>query len=309
VATTDGAVLARVAGAGTRPYLDGLKVTAARLAELAQSGLTTARLPVDTRTSVASFYLANVDFADEHDAMVTALGPLVATDRLEVRNDTLAVLRAGGERGWGIAVVAGAGINAVGVRPDGREERFLGIGEMSGDWGGGYAVAVAAFGAAVRAGDGRGPQTALRDVVAAAFDRDPEDAAIAADRHEITDAQLFAFAPAVFATAAAGDAVAAEIVQRLADEVLSFVTALLVRMDLTESAVDVVLGGGTLQSGHRLLLERITAGLSDAAPKATLRVLDVPPVAGALASALTLAGAQPAAIERARSSLSNGPRT
>ena len=36
------------------------------------------------------------------------------------RNDTFAVLRAGTERGWGVAVVCGAGINCVGVAPDGR---------------------------------------------------------------------------------------------------------------------------------------------------------------------------------------------
>ena len=36
-----------------------------------------------------------------------------------VGNDTLALLRAGTERGWGVAVVCGAGINCVGVGPDG----------------------------------------------------------------------------------------------------------------------------------------------------------------------------------------------
>ena len=38
-----------------------------------------------------------------------------------VANDTFAILRAGTERGWGVAVVCGAGINCVGVAPDGRD--------------------------------------------------------------------------------------------------------------------------------------------------------------------------------------------
>ncbi|HZZ98091.1 MAG TPA: BadF/BadG/BcrA/BcrD ATPase family protein [Jatrophihabitantaceae bacterium] len=303
VAAADGAVLARVTGAGTRPYINGLPATAAGLAELARAGLVAAGLAPDARAAIGSFYLANVDFDDEEAAMFAALTALRVADRLEVCNDTLAVLKAGCSRGWGIAVVGGAGINAVGRYPDGRQERFLGIGEMSGDWGGGQSVAVAAFGAAVRAGDRRGPDTALRALVASTFGRDPDSAAIAANRGEITDAELFAFAPAVFQVAADGDAVAVAIVERFADEVLSFVAALIRRMELAESDVDVVLGGGTLQSRQPQLLARISAGLTALAPRATLHVLDVAPVVGPLVSALALAGAEPAAIERARSSL------
>ena len=54
-----------------------------------------------------------------------------------VDNDTFAVLRAGTERGWGVAVVCGAGINCVGVSPDGRHARFPALGTITGDWGGG----------------------------------------------------------------------------------------------------------------------------------------------------------------------------
>jgi N-acetylglucosamine kinase-like BadF-type ATPase len=309
VATTDGAVLARVAGAGTRPYLDGLPPTATGLAELARAALVTAKLPVATPVAVASFYLANVDFADEEAAMRDALDAFHLADRLEIHNDTHAVLTAGSARGWGIAVVAGAGINAIGVHPDGREERFLGIGEMSGDWGGGWAVAVAALGDAVRAVDGRGPDTALRALVADRFGDDPESVAIAADRGQITDAELFAFAPAVFGAALDGDAVAVGIVNRLADEVLDFVQALVRRMSVADEDVDVVLGGGTLQSGNAALVERIRAGVKAAAPKANLHVLDVPPVVGALTGALTSAGASCDAIERARASFRGGANT
>ena len=49
--------------------------------------------------------------------------------RTRVGNDTFAVLRAGTERGWGIAVTCGAGMNCVGVSPDGRHVRFPALGE------------------------------------------------------------------------------------------------------------------------------------------------------------------------------------
>jgi len=72
-----------------------------------------------------------------------------------VENDTFAVLRAGTDRGWGIAVVCGSGINCVGVAPDGRHARFPSLGAITGDWGGGYDVGLAGVVAAARSEDGR----------------------------------------------------------------------------------------------------------------------------------------------------------
>jgi len=53
----------------------------------------------------------------------------------------------------------------------------------------------------------------------------------------------------------------------------------------------VVLGGGTLQNDQVLLRDHIGARLATEAPFARPRVLDVPPVAGALREALLTAGA------------------
>jgi N-acetylglucosamine kinase-like BadF-type ATPase len=219
---------------------------------------------------------------------------------LEVGNDTFAVLEAGSRRGWGIALVCGAGINAVGLHPDGRRERFLGIGEFSGDWGGGWGVAVAGIGAAVRAGDGRGPTTALRDVVESSFGTDPESVAVAADRGSIPRHQVLAFAPAVLQAALDGDPVAIGLAHRLGDEIASFGIALLHRMALEDSDVEIILGGGVLQAGNPLVHDRLAADLRAVAPRAQLCTLTVPPVAGALASALRLVGASEPAITRAR---------
>ena len=118
---------------------------------------------------------------------------------------------------------------------------------------------------------------------------------------------MLTLAPVVFQAAAAGDAVARQIVERLADEVTNFAVALLRRLELLSSDADVVLGGGTLQSGNGLLLHRIKSQLAAAAPGVVVRVLDVPPVTGALAEALELAGASVAAQDRARAALRRYP--
>ena len=78
-----------------------------------------------------------------------------------VGNDTFALLRAGTNSGVGVAVVCGAGINAVGVAHDGRTHRFPALGAISGDWGGGGQLGNDALWHAVRAEDGRGEPTEL----------------------------------------------------------------------------------------------------------------------------------------------------
>ena len=72
-------------------------------------------------------------------------------------NDTFAALRAGTPDGWGVAVICGSGVNAVGRAPDGQVARFAGLGEIAGDRGGGSGLGMWGLGAAVRAVDGRGP--------------------------------------------------------------------------------------------------------------------------------------------------------
>lgn len=291
LATVTGDRLACVSGPGTRPQEDGVAATAAGLADLTRAALASAGRSAGTPVAAGAYYLANVDLPEDEEAMGAALAEHRLAERIEVANDTFAVLEAGSRRGWGIAVVSGAGINAAGRHPDGRRERFLGIGALSGDWGGAGSVAIDGIGAAVRAGDGRGPATTLRDAVTATFGEDAESVAVAADRGKISRHQLLGFAPAVLAAAAEGDAVATGIAHRLADEVVSFVQALVRRMDLAESDVEIVLGGGVLQARHPLVLERVADGVRTIAPRGQLRVLDVPPVDGALASAMRLAGA------------------
>lgn len=300
LASTDGDVLARVRGAGTQPHRDGVAGTAGALADLVRAAYAEAGVPGDEGAEAGTFYLANVDVADEETAMQAALSEREVASRLEVGNDTFAVLRAGSTRAWGIAVVCGAGINAIGRHPDGRVERFLGIGPWAGDWGGGDGLVVAAVGAAVRAGDGRGPATSLSARIVQQFGMPVDQLAFAAHHDRVPEADLMAFAPVVFEEAATGDQVARGLVDRLGDEIVSFVSALLHRMDLADSDPDVVLGGRVLQARDPLLMERIAAGVRAVAPAGRLRVLDVPPVAGALASALELAGAGPDEITRAR---------
>jgi N-acetylglucosamine kinase-like BadF-type ATPase len=288
-------VLGTARGPGCSPHRLGVEGSLDVIAALAES------LPVPA--DLAMLLLAALDFADEEEAYGAAARRRGWAAATEVGNDTFAVLRAGTESGFGVAVTCGAGINCVGVAPDGRRVRFASLGEVSGDWGGGTDVGVAALGAAVRSADGRGPRTVLAERVPAYYGyADPTSLARAVHAKEVPYDRLGELAPLTFALAEEDD-VAGAIVDRLADEVVAFARAALTRLDLAREAVDVVLGGSLLQSGSRRLLARIEAGVREVGAELRVRAVDAPPILGAALLGLDRLGADGAARARLRAEL------
>jgi N-acetylglucosamine kinase-like BadF-type ATPase len=223
-----------------------------------------------------------------------------------VRNDVFAVLRAGTERTWGVGVVVGAGMNCAGIAPDGTKARFPALGPLSGDWGGGQLIGVAAVGAALRSEDGRGPRTALERLVPQHFGLPTALAVVEAIYLErLHAARVLELPPLVFAAAEAGDRAAAEIVERQAEEVVTMAGAAIRRLGLADRDVDVVLGGGLFQRDAPAFIERIRAGITAVAPAATLRRVSGPPVVGAALLGLDQIGAPSGAAQRVRASLTH----
>ena len=97
----------------------------------------------------------------------------------------------------------------------------------------------------------------------------------------ISYARLFELARVLLDAAADGDELAREAADTLADEVTAFVSAAVVRLDLQDAAVEVVLGGGVFDTTDTAFHDRVAAGIRAAAPNAVLVRLDAPPVLGA----------------------------
>ncbi|WP_037675514.1 N-acetylglucosamine kinase [Streptomyces griseus] len=298
VVTVDGDVLATARGGGFRPPAVGVAAAVDALAETVAEAYAEAGV-----TSVAhvSACLANADLPVEEEQLAAALHARAWGTTVEVRNDTFAILRAGVAEPEGVAVVCGAGINCVGMRPDGRTARFPALGRLSGDWGGGWGLAEEAVWHAARAEDGRGGPTELARTLPAHFGLRSVYALVEALHLEhIAPARRHELTPVLFATAAAGDPVARSIVDRLADEVVTMAVVALSRLDLLGEETPVLLGGGVLTARHPQLEDGITDLLASRAPKAVPRVVEARPVLGAALLGLDRVGAGAEARERVR---------
>ncbi|MER5856203.1 BadF/BadG/BcrA/BcrD ATPase family protein [Streptomyces sp900105245] len=298
VVTAAGEVLATARGGGFRPPVVGVAAALDALAEPVARAFADAGV---TSVDHVSACLANADLPVEEEQLATALRARGWGPAVEVRNDTFAILRAGVSEPRGVAVVCGAGINCVGMRPDGRTARFPAIGRISGDWGGGWGLAEEALWHAARAEDGRGGPTALSRTLPAHFGLPSMYALIEALHLEhIGHDRRHELAPVLFATAAGGDGRARAIVTRLAEEVTVMATVALTRLDLLGEETPVLLGGGVLTAGHAQLDDTVRELLAARAPKADVRVVTASPVLGAVLLGLDRLGAGTGAQERAR---------
>lgn len=127
--------------------------------------------------------------------------------------------------------------------------------------------------------------------------------------------RLSGLAPLVFETATAGDVVARAIVDRVADELVTMVRALVRRTRISQLSPEVVLAGGVFRNRDPGFHARLEAGVQAAAPGARLVRLVVPPVVGAALlgiDALGLPADRAAATERRlradAASLDSAPR-
>ena len=281
----DGELLALVRGGLSSPHQLGLREAFDVLDELVREAI--AEAGVAALVDVARIFLAGVDFPVEVERATAEASDRRWARSASVDNDTFAVLRAGAEQGWGVAVVCGAGINCVGVAPDGRHARFPALGWLTGDFGGGYDLGTEAVSAAARSEDGRGPRTTLERAVPAHFGLStPTELAEAVHFRRIPSSRVVELAPVVLAEAA-DDPVAASIRDRL--------------------AVEVVLGGGVFQSHDPGLLRGVAAGVAEIAPRATIREPVLPPVFGAALAGLDELAAPPAAHRRLRDQAAPSP--
>lgn len=289
--TETGQLLAVVRAPGASPHAVGVEGTVELIGRMVSAAFVAAgihEVAVD-----AALFLAGVDTDEEEVQMTAALAATGRYGQLDVHNDTFAVLLAGTMDGVGGAVVCGAGINATVVAPDGRVGRYPSLGPISGDFGGGMELGQLALTLAVRGSDGRGQPTRLSTAVPAHFGlTESVDVGIGLFYGQIPSGRLTELVPIIFDLALSGDAVAQSIVDRQAAELVAMPAALIERMQLADSDIDIAYGGGLIRAGHGPMMAKVRAGLAERLPRARVVEVVSPPVVGACRFLLRRHGGQ-----------------
>ena len=304
--SSDGMLLATARGPGINSHQVGADQTALILDAVVKEAAASAGVRGSGWAALHTVAcLANADLPEDEAELGAAIQAHAWSPTATVVNDTFAILRAGlvdeTQPHWGVAVVCGAGINCVGVAPDGRVTRFLALGAIAGDWGGGSGLGLEVLWHAARAEDGRGPDTLLAGYVTSHFGVERvEEVTLGIHKGKIDDDELIGLCPVLLRAADQGDRVARTVVKRLAEEISVMTITAMRRLDLLGPATPVVLGGGVVTARNPLLMDGITARLADAAPRAQVRVIDVPPVVGAALLGLDHVNAPPPAETRLR---------
>jgi len=272
-----GRLLGAIRGPTISHQAVGLEEGMARLERLAGEVGASREVPAD----VGVLALAGADYPSDVRLLHRAIARLGLARDVTVVNDTIGALRSGSRRPWGVALICGQGVNGAAIAPDGRTFRFDGVGDISGDWGGGTSVGQAGQAAAVRARDGRGPRTTLEWLVPRHFGYASPGALVRAlYTGRVAEERLGELSPIVFEAAVAGDEVARGIVDRLADELVAMATALIRRLRLTRLDPDVVLAGSVFRAEDPAFHSRVRDGVLAVAPAARIVRLEAPPVLG-----------------------------
>jgi len=251
--------------------------TADMLATLVRDAL--AEAGVDEKLVALCAGLAGVGNEKERREVEAALAASCVAERVRIITDGEVALE-GALGGFpGILLIAGTGSVGYARGGDGRVERCGGWGMIVGDEGSAWSLGRNGLAAALRAADGRGPQTALLPHVLELL-KLPSPRAIPPWVGRAEKAAVAALAMHVIDLAEAGDAVAVDLVDREARELASHAVALARRLEPWEGAIPVVFHGGTL--GAEFYAAAVTHALDGSRYRFEVR----PGVADAVAGAL-----------------------
>jgi N-acetylglucosamine kinase-like BadF-type ATPase len=250
------------------------------------------------------FGLAGVDWPSDLERLRYAVDPLQLGGGYDVVNDSLIAMRAGTDRPAAVAVVAGTGSVVSGRSASGATFRTLGLGSLFGDFNSATEVSEEAVRAVARSYVGRGPSTALSELLCARFAvptvADLLESLSRRETHGRIEDEIENVSPLVIRAAAEGDGVAREILDRAGRELGSTVVLVAARLGLLHDPFDVVLSGGFIAAAGSFVTNPLEQVVRLETSDATFVMLDQPPVVGAVLMALEAIGATADADVRAR---------
>jgi N-acetylglucosamine kinase-like BadF-type ATPase len=267
------------AGAGNHEVVgyDGLRAT---LREAAGRALNMAGLS-EEQIAGAGFGVAGLDWSSEVEPTLDAISVLGMHAPVEAINDALIGLLAGSSEGWGVAVVSGTGCNCWGRdRTHRRRGQVTGAGLRMGEAAGAGELVAMAMRMVAYEWSRRGATTQLTPAFVEYFGaRDVDDLIQSMTAERIYPSATAA--PVVFEVAAAGDAVALNVIEWAGRELGELACAVIRQLEFEGLAFDVVMTG-SLFNGRPPLADPMRETIHKVAPGARIVPLETLPVVGAV---------------------------
>ena len=256
--------------------------------EAASDALLTANLR-DASPETVVVGLAGVDSIRDRQPLLNALEALFGKGRVLLTSDAqIALSGAASDRvdAPAVVVIAGTGAIAFGQGEGGSTARAGGFGPVLSDEGGGYAIARQGLVAVVREIDGRGPATAIRELLftTGGISSLPE-LLERIYRSEGGAADVAAYFPIVLAAARAGDAEARRILAEAGRDLGLSVVTVVRKLGLEGASFPVATIGGVFAAGA-FVTDSLTESVRQAAPLARVGPAAYPPELGAIRLAL-----------------------
>ncbi len=292
VASGDGHIHGFGQGGSSNHQTCGLRAAITEINTTVEKALVQAHIPLG-QISVGVYCLAGADFPEDHRILKEEICQLLPIKKTIIKNDVMAALKSGLTRPYGIVVVCGTGFNAGGISKEGREYVMPGVGRISGDWGGGADISAEMIRVIVRAWDGRGDETVLSAMVLDALKIESIPVLVSQIYHDEINFQSILFiVPLLFEAAKQEDAVACRIISAIGEEVGITARALIHKLDLKDSACEVVLAGSIFKGEGTLLIQTITGNITKEFPAMEIKRPSHEPVVGSLWLALEEMGVQ-----------------
>lgn len=270
--------------------LETLGISGAQLdgAVLAMSGTDTDAI----RTLVQSYSQQSLGAARSAERMGAA-GSAERKPEWVVVNDVVGAWAAATGAAPGVGAIAGTGSNVLAVGPDGRAWRAGGWGQVFGDEGSGYWLAVRSIAAALHERDGTGPPTALSQAAVRFFEvQRIEQLSSMVYSKPLSKGELAAFAVESARAAAQGDEVARALYGEAARRLGTQIQATIRETGL-QGQFPVGLIGGAFKAGP-LYVDALARVVHEQASDAQVAVATMAPVGGCLLLAARAAGGESA---------------
>lgn len=247
-----------------------------------------ANLPVVPFAGVF-FGMAGVVSEADRDIVRGIAHQLKLGDTIGVDHDIRISLAGGLSGRLGIALIAGTGSSCFGLNAQGERWQAGGWGHLISDEGSSYWFGWNAIRLATGALDGRW-QTALRDPVMHQLGiADIVDIHHRLYTQGISKAEVAAFAPLVFAAAAAGDEPANSLIDHGTRDLAQMVRAVAHHLGWATTHCEVTLTGGLWRAGEAVIAP-FRGWLADLLPAARIILPELPPIYGACVLALQQGG-------------------